>query len=69
MVRGPFGSFRHEHGFAPYGETTRMTDVIRFRMGLGILGRLADPFALAYLKHLMAMRNTTIKAKAENDGG
>ena len=66
MVRGPFGSFRHQHEFAPDGAGTRMTDVVRLRMGLGILGRLADPLAAAYLRRLMVMRNTTIKRKAES---
>ena len=65
MVRGPFGSFRHEHEFTPDGAGTRMTDVVRLRMGLGILGRLVDPLAAAYLRRLMVMRTPTIKRKAE----
>lgn len=65
MVRGPFGSFRHEHGFEAQGDGTRMTDVVRFRMGFGVLGRLADPFAALYLGHLMGQRNTAITRKAE----
>ncbi len=68
MVRGPFGSYRHEHAFEPNDGGTRMTDVVRFRMGLGVLGRLADPFATAYLRRLMVMRNGTIKRKAESGG-
>lgn len=66
MVTGPFGSFRHEHGFEAHGDQTRMTDVVRFRMSFGILGRLVDPFAFAYLRRLMAIRITAIKGKAEN---
>ena len=65
MVRGPFGRFRHEHGFAAQGDGTRMTDVVSFRRGFGILGRLVDPFAARYLKHLMVLRNTAIRRKAE----
>lgn len=65
MVRGPFRSFRHEHRFEPHGPGTRMTDVVAFRMGLGLAGRLTDPFARAYLKRLLITRNATIRRKAE----
>lgn len=68
MVRGPFRSFRHEHGFQRHGEGTTMTDVLHVRMPVAVLGRMADPFAVAYLKHLMGVRNATIKAKAELPG-
>ena len=66
MVRGPFASFRHEHRFGPHGGGTRMTDVLTFRMGPGVLGRLVDPLARAYLKRLMATRTAAIRDKAEN---
>jgi ligand-binding SRPBCC domain-containing protein len=65
MVRGPFAAFRHDHGFEAHDGGTRMTDVVRFRMGWGVLGRLADPFARIYLQRLLVRRNATIKAKAE----
>ena len=65
MVEGPFAAFRHEHGFEAGDGGTRMTDVVRFRMGWGLLGRLVDPFALLYLRRLLVLRSTTIKGKAE----
>ena len=65
MVKGPFGAFRHEHRFEAHGGGTRMTDVVRFRMGWGLLGRLVDPFAAAYLRRLMVLRNTAISREAE----
>ncbi len=65
MVRGPFRSFRHEHRFEAHGDGTRMTDVVEFRMGPRLLGRVADPFAFAYLRRLLAIRNTTIRRTAE----
>ena len=65
MVRGPFAAFRHEHRFDPHADGTRMTDVVRFRMGWGALGRLADPFAAAYLRRLLVMRNAVIRRKGE----
>jgi ligand-binding SRPBCC domain-containing protein len=65
MVRGPFGSFRHEHRFEPVAGGTQMTDVVTFRMGWGLFGRLVDPFAAFYLRRLMVLRNTAIQGKAE----
>lgn len=68
MVHGPFRTFRHDHRFEAAGAGTRMTDVIRFRMGPAGVGRLADPFALAYLRHLMRLRNATLAASAGRYG-
>lgn len=65
MVRGPFASFRHDHRFEAAGGGTRMTDVIAFRMGPPLIGRLADPCALAYLRRLLRLRIATIRATAE----
>ena len=63
MVEGPFGAFRHQHRFEPGG--TRMTDVVRFRMGWGLRGRLVDPFAAVYVRRLMVLRNNPISRKSE----
>ena len=68
MVRGPFAAFRHEHGFEARAGGTRMTDIVRFGMGRGVIGSLADPFAFFYLRRLLIMRNTTIKRNAELGG-
>jgi len=61
MVRGPFASFRHEHVFDPHGNGTKMTDVVEFRTGSG---PVADLVAGAYLRRLMATRNTAIRSSA-----
>lgn len=65
MVRGPFRSFRHEHLFTAQGERTQMTDVLHFRMGPVMAGRLADPIAFLYLRRLLVMRSTATKRMAE----
>lgn len=68
MVRGPFAAFRHEHRFEEGpagGGTTRMTDVVTFRMPLGLV---ADRPTGLYLRRLMRLRNTAIRATAEGTG-
>lgn len=65
MVHGPFAFFRHEHLFAEHGDGTQMTDAVEAGMGLGPLGPVADRAAVAYLKRLIRIRNTAIKARAE----
>ena len=62
---GPFAFFRHEHLFEPVGDGTRMTDVVEFRTRCGPVASLADLAAGAYLRRLMAMRNATIRSRAE----
>jgi ligand-binding SRPBCC domain-containing protein len=59
QVRGPFGSWRHEHLFAPAVEGgTTMTDVVEFRSPLGPLGAMVDRLVLAaYIRRLIEQRN------------
>jgi ligand-binding SRPBCC domain-containing protein len=65
MVHGPFAAFRHEHRFHEDGAGTLMTDTVELRMGLGPIGPLADVFATAYLRRLLATRNAASKMRAE----
>ncbi len=37
--QGPYDLWEHTHLFAPCGEGTLMTDVVRYRLPFGILGR------------------------------
>jgi ligand-binding SRPBCC domain-containing protein len=39
---GPYALWHHTHAFEADGEGTIMRDVVRYRIGLGPLGRLAD---------------------------
>lgn len=42
QTRGPYRVWVHTHTFEPRGDTTRMTDVVRYRPPLRVLGRLAN---------------------------
>ena len=44
--RGPYALWRHEHRFAAVGEGTLMTDIVRYRLPLGPLGRIAHVVAV-----------------------
>jgi ligand-binding SRPBCC domain-containing protein len=48
MISGPFAYWRHRHEFlpGPTSESTLYRDTIWLRPPLGILGRLARPFAI-----------------------
>jgi ligand-binding SRPBCC domain-containing protein len=65
--RGPFASFRHEHGFEPLpGGGTRMHDRWQHRSPLGPLGWLADRLVLArHMRRLLETRNAVLKCEAE----
>ncbi len=41
QTSGPYHLWHHTHRFEAHGGKTRMQDVVRYRMPLGILGRLA----------------------------
>jgi len=64
QVRGPFRSFRHEHGFTPDGGGTIMTDRVRFVAPFGPLGRIAEVVLGPYLRRLIEQRNAHIAASA-----
>lgn len=40
QLKGPYRLWHHEHRFAPVPEGTRMTDLVRYGLPLGPLGRL-----------------------------
>jgi ligand-binding SRPBCC domain-containing protein len=62
MVRGPFTRFRHEHRFEPSNKGTLMTDLVEFQMPGWVIVNTAGT---AYLRHLLVIRNTLIRAEAE----
>lgn len=66
QLRGPFGSFFHEHVFLPHPEGTLMRDTITYRSPFGPLGRLADQLFLhSYMRRLIAERNETLARELE----
>ena len=42
QLDGPYALWHHTHTFKPAGEETIMRDVVRYRIGFGALGGLAD---------------------------
>ena len=57
--RGPFRSFRHEHGFQPTAGGTLMTDRIRFTAPVPAVGWVAERLLLGwYLRRLIRQRNS-----------
>lgn len=53
QVSGPYALWRHAHSFEPDGDETIMRDVVRYRIGFGSLGALAD--ALVVRRDLAAI--------------
>lgn len=70
MTRGVFASLRHVHQFAELANgETRMTDILKWRSPLGILGKTADKLAVAaHLRRLLKRRGERIKERAEAKG-
>lgn len=57
--RGPFRSFRHEHGFEATAGGTLMTDRIRFTAPVPVVGWVAERLLLGwYLRRLIRQRNS-----------
>ena len=65
-TRGPFREFVHDHEFERVDGATVMTDRIRLRSPLGLLGALVDWLFMArYMERLLTERALAIKAAAE----
>ncbi|MFI5928265.1 SRPBCC family protein [Micromonospora sp. NPDC051543] len=66
QTSGPFGRWRHEHGFTPIPDdssATLMRDVIEFSAPMGPVGALVASLILRpYLQRLIARRNTYLAA-------
>jgi len=61
QLRGPYAEWVHRHSFAaePDG-TTLMSDEVRFRLPLGILGELALPLVRAQIRRIFSYRERVI---------
>ena len=63
MLRGPFETWEHFHGFAELGpDRTRATDTITWALPFGALGALADGMVRARLDRLFTYRHATLAA-------
>jgi ligand-binding SRPBCC domain-containing protein len=64
--RGPFPRWWHEHTFVERDGTTDMTDVVRYLVPAGPVGRLVDAVRLhAYMRRLLEARNAWLKSELE----
>ena len=69
QVRGPFASWWHRHQFEQISNRVRMTDLVRYQVPLGAVGRGVDWLVLhRYLKRLLQHRASFLKAAAEAPG-
>jgi ligand-binding SRPBCC domain-containing protein len=72
QLRGPYRTWIHHHSFEPAEGGTLMMDEVRYRIGLGLLGRLALPLVHRQLAYIFRYRQTSIERlvlAADADGG
>ena len=61
--RGPFALWEHTHRFRPLGDGVLITDVVRYALPFGPLGRLVHAFAVrGALASLFDYRRESIRA-------
>ncbi len=66
QTRGPFRSWWHEHTFVQTDGATVMTDVVRYSVPAGSVGRLVDAAVLrSYMRRLLEARNAWLKVELE----
>jgi ligand-binding SRPBCC domain-containing protein len=66
QTRGPFRSWWHEHTFVDEDGATVMTDLVRYSVPAGPIGRLVDALVLrGYMQRLLEARNAWLKSELE----
>ena len=69
QTAGPFASFWHRHEFRTEDGVTVMSDVVRYRAPLGLIGSLIELILLdRYLRALLERRAAHLRALAEGKG-
>jgi len=67
QVAGPFASFWHRHEFTTTDDVTVMTDLVRYRAPLGLVGSLVERVHLdRYLTSFLERRAAHLRALAES---
>ena len=70
MIKGPFKSIKHYHGFQYADGQTIMTDEFTFRLPFGFIGVIVDKLLMQnYMRRLLTRRNQQIKQAAETAAG
>ncbi|MBP6721706.1 MAG: SRPBCC family protein [Bacteroidia bacterium] len=66
--KGAFKSFKHVHTFQAVPEGTLMIDAFAYESPFGFIGRIFNRLVLdRYLRHMLGIRNVTIKRVAEGN--
>jgi ligand-binding SRPBCC domain-containing protein len=66
--KGAFKSFKHVHTFQAVQEGTLMIDAFAYESPFGFIGRIFNRLVLdRYLRHMLGIRNVTIKRVAEGN--
>lgn len=67
QIEGPFAFWEHHHRFVPLDEgSSRLVDSIRYRLPLGLLGRIfGERFARAKLDRMFRYRHEVTRAALE----
>ncbi|HEX3745621.1 MAG TPA: SRPBCC family protein [Bryobacteraceae bacterium] len=61
QLRGPYRLWHHTHRFEPWGNGTRMTDIVRYRLPFGPLGRLVNAlFVRRDVERIFAFRHRRV---------
>ncbi|PIS11105.1 MAG: TIGR01777 family protein [Bdellovibrio sp. CG10_big_fil_rev_8_21_14_0_10_47_8] len=62
QLKGPYAKWHHTHSFVDMGGGTLMSDLVRYRMPLGCLGRLAaGPFVRKDISKIFAYRQQVVE--------
>ena len=66
QLKGPFGSFHHEHVFEEHPDGTLMRDTVTFRSPFGPIGTLVDRlFMREYMRRLIDERNSHLTTSVQ----
>jgi len=61
QLKGPYQLWSHEHTFEPFENGVKMTDFVRYRLPLGILGNFAHTFfVLKRLNYIFEYRKRVL---------
>lgn len=64
QLTGPYAIWHHQHFFKEIEGGTELTDIIHYKLPLGVLGRLANPLLVKNkLKEIFAFRRNAIEQK------
>ncbi len=61
--KGPYALWHHEHYFKPIDSGTEMTDIVQYKLPLGVLGNLGVPIVKKQLNAIFEYRKKIIEKK------